>query len=351
MDYLSSKNKKRTTKRAIAIIPFILLSACTEQIVMDPQEEMPIVVNCVLTDTDSQYLNLYYSKRPSENDYRVIDNADISISGGNGNYPFIWNGNCYEATMRPKHGLPYHLNVIISGKELITAKTVFPPDVYIDSINLGGGNPEGGIDQAPAKYYILRTHHNDDLKYSEEVFIWILPEMRKYELIPWEEVPFMYDYVAVDTVRLSHICTDHDGVDNFNICQADWRSMADVSYMEKYYYSSPDLWTAYMRLCSCLPMHEAFLRIHQPKDYEGLTLGGESGYFVLSSNADYEKYPDYVPYFKISILSEEYDSYMRDVANYSIVHKDNFAMHYSAEDIYSNIEGGFGVFGAVYELN
>ena len=175
--------------------------------------------------------------------------------------------------------------------------------------------------------------------------------MRKYELIPWEEVPFMYDYVAVDTVRLSHICTDHDGVDNFNICQADWRSMADVSYMEKYYYSSPDLWTAYMRLCSCLPMHEAFLRIHQPKDYEGLTLGGESGYFVLSSNADYEKYPDYVPYFKISILSEEYDSYMRDVANYSIVHKDNFAMHYSAEDIYSNIEGGFGVFGAVYELN
>lgn len=43
--------------------------------------------------------------------------------------------------------------------------------------------------------------------------------------------------------------------------------------------------------------------------------------------------------------------YLRDVVDYSIIRKDNFVMRYSKEDIYTNIEGGFGVFGAVYELN
>ena len=336
---------------AIVLASVTLLPACAEQIVMDTREEMPVVVNCVLTDSDIQYLKLFYAKRPSENGYRIIDDADIVISGGNGNYPFVWNGECYEASMHPKHELTYRLKVLISGKEIITATTVFPPDVYIDSIDLSGKDGEGVISRALAKYYILRTNHNDTHKYTEEAFMWVLPEMRKYEAVPWADVPYMYDYVAVDTIRLSHICTNHDGVDNFNITQADWGSMANVSYMEKYYSSCPDLWMEYKRRCSGLPMHETFLRIHQSAGYEGLTLGGENGFFILSSNANYEKYPEYVPCFKICILSEEYDMYLRDVVDYSIIRKDNFVMRYSKEDIYTNIEGGFGVFGAVYELN
>ena len=64
---------------AIVLASVTLLSACAEQIVMDTREEMPVVVNCVLTDSDIQYLKLFYAKRPSENGYRIIDDADIVI--------------------------------------------------------------------------------------------------------------------------------------------------------------------------------------------------------------------------------------------------------------------------------
>ena len=35
--------------KRLSLLPFLLLCACTEPIVMDPLEEMPVVVRCVLT--------------------------------------------------------------------------------------------------------------------------------------------------------------------------------------------------------------------------------------------------------------------------------------------------------------
>ena len=71
----------------------LLLSSCVEPIVMDPLEEMPVVVNCVLTrdgqgpavfsgmtfTTPEQKLYLYYAKSPSGSDYVVIKDAEVTV--------------------------------------------------------------------------------------------------------------------------------------------------------------------------------------------------------------------------------------------------------------------------------
>ena len=62
--------------------------SCAETIVMDPEEEMPIVVNCVLTNDGmdhsgiiTQYLDLYYAKRPSEAVQTPISDAKVTVKG------------------------------------------------------------------------------------------------------------------------------------------------------------------------------------------------------------------------------------------------------------------------------
>ena len=41
--------------KRLSLLPFLLLCACTEPIVMDPLEEMPLVVSCVLSRDGGWY--------------------------------------------------------------------------------------------------------------------------------------------------------------------------------------------------------------------------------------------------------------------------------------------------------
>ena len=54
--------------------------------------------------------------------------------------------------------------------------------------------------------------------------------------------------------------------------------------------------------------------------------------------------------YDIYILSDEADNYFKDVYRKHL-NKDNFLFEYDTENIYTNIKGGIGVFGAMIHRN
>lgn len=125
-----------------------MLASCVEPIVMDPLEEMPVVVSCVLSrdggwyeehpeeerdyTPPAQYLDIYYAQRPSASVRRVISDAAVQVTGPGGPYDFVWNGSRYESAFLPKFDREYKLKIkTADGKEL-SSSMVFPPDVRLD---------------------------------------------------------------------------------------------------------------------------------------------------------------------------------------------------------------------------
>ena len=107
-------------------------------------------------------------------------------------------------------------------------------------------------------------------------------------------------------------------------------------------------------MCPDLPLHKGFVRIDQPEGFSnGLTEEDlKTSYLATSSSflilGDYSDYLVGVEPFLIEVrfLSDEYDAFLRDlhVRNLS---RDNFILStYDTNNIYSNIHGGVGVFGA-----
>ena len=94
------------------VLPLLLAVSCVEKIVLDPMEEMPVVVNCVLmTERTTQELDLYYAKRPSETAYVPITDAKVVVRDASGNsYPFHWNGERWTSDFVPVYKTRYFLH-------------------------------------------------------------------------------------------------------------------------------------------------------------------------------------------------------------------------------------------------
>lgn len=109
-----------------------------------------------------------------------------------------------------------------------------------------------------------------------------------------------------------------------------------------------------------LQLHQGFVRIDIPKDYRSGQPQEELTDTPVYSDKSFAlarpfptSWPDNDgPYqergglYDIYILSDEADHYFKDVYRKHL-NKDNFLFEYDTENVYSNIEGGIGVFGAM----
>lgn len=170
------------------------------------------------------------------------------------------------------------------------------------------------------------------------------------------------------------VVTDHPCADNFNVIpgkvtdldlvQVPVNTMTKIErkyhFYNGHYYPvfTDDYLLNYTQwipeMCPDLPLHKGFVRIDQPEGFtNGLTdedfktsyLSTSGSFLILG---DYSDYLTGVEPFLIEVrfLSDEYDAFLRDlhIRNLS---RDNFILStYDSNNIYSNINGGVGVFGA-----
>ena len=312
--------------KRLSLLPFLLLCACTETIVMDPLEEMPVVVRCVLTRDliedgyhpgelepndyvpPMQFLDLYRARGNSKSgDYIPINDAEVIVSGAGERFSFEWNGSRWQCRMLPLFNREYKLKVITSDGDTLSATATFPPALHL------GNYPIIDIDDnweaRGACYYYLARHYD----------------------MEWENGPFTH-YICKDDVYngecalwlcakynnrvLPRICSSHSGCDGFNIRTDLWgnspvfRHLEDLFYfrcnynneqynhiisqeglseeekkiqLEKLHIFPVDeiIWIRYKSLWYSSPMHYQYLRIKHPAHFDS---GLSSDYHLYVAN-------------------------------------------------------------------
>ena len=391
----------------LSLLPF-LAAACVEPIVMDPLEEMPVVVQCVLTkdragdglfygdyqfngngnytyfdpeDTTVQYLDLYYARRPGETEPAKISDAVVSVKEGVGKgakiYPFSRNGERWEAVFGPVFGETYTLEVIIPGrKDHIFATTVFPGNCFIRSFRIQRPNPHSGFSESVSvssetsklsRYFALMRWELRVEQIAERTYTsyWV----------PWDYPgeAFLWVMAKEYDKPCERLYSDHPGTDSFNICSGTWDEMRCLESMKQLditspYYADADsyFWDKYASRCTGLPMHKKFLRIHHPAGFES-ALETDSLFVnwsycdpkkLFTVGADFETVSDLYQYYTdktnysmtMWMVSEEYDRYLRDIISNTELHGDELTTLYSADPMYTNIEGGIGCFGSMIKM-
>lgn len=171
----------------------------------------------------------------------------------------------------------------------------------------------------------------------------------------------------------NYAVTDHPGVDNFNVVSG---TVSDLKWCRQpitcvwtmngnygvWADSNYSQWCTFM--CPDLPLHGKFLRIDHPADFtNGLSEEDLKSSYQWSANSfficgDYnERYPRsyrsqqysirYQSYInEVHFVSDEYDSYLRALYVKYFERDDFILSAYDYENVYTNINGGLGVFGA-----
>ena len=132
------------------------------------------------------------------------------------------------------------------------------------------------------------------------------------------------------------------------------------------------LWEKYSTFTKSCAMHDSFLRIQHPRNYNNCLKGDWKEYVandfpnqitepkdLFSIDADFDDTPKTVIIegqefpagllsgceYEVRFLSSGYDKYLKSIIEKNYIHGDEFSKIYSAEPVYSNIEGGLGCFG------
>ena len=124
--------------------------SCVETIVMDPHEEMPAVVYCVLTNkSDVQTLDLSAAESPSGVKPEMKAKEVVVWAGSRERYVFQnAGGTKWTARFRPVPLEKYSLHVTLEGGGELVAETTFPDTVAInDHYEEGGVISERGFDR------------------------------------------------------------------------------------------------------------------------------------------------------------------------------------------------------------
>lgn len=275
----------------ILFILAILVAACVENIDISRGSERKIVVNCLLSNDSIQRLKLHYSSVESLGLYEAISDAKVTLWEGEtfvGDFQYNKKKKEWVIAYRPIEGVKYKLTVMVPGKEMVQAQTIFPqkPPVL--------RNKSGDRELARSFYK----------KSNDLMWLFAFPYER-YQVYPDSAIVVkksssIYGYIGCS---LSHI-------DNFNISAS----------IEPYY--------------TC-PVYHFYIRI-LPNDnatfFEVTDI--EEGVVVFRS------------------VSKEYDSYLKTSIEKMLVYTGEYDLKAMLDEsaIYTNIENGVGIFGAYYDL-
>jgi hypothetical protein len=259
---------------------------------------------------------------------------------------------------------------------MITAEIATARMVTMDDFNRGvlKGVPFPEDADFPVKAYIPTGNKACKMwLYPRRDSIVVYPPDNSTEWAP----PFTFSdlpFIQSPKPYCDFVVTDHPCADNFNVVpgrvtdldlvNVPVNTMTKVDKKYRFYdgHYYPVYIDSYLlnytqwipQMCPDLPLHKGFVRIDQPEGFtNGLTDEDLKTSYQSSTNSflilgDYSDYLIGVEPFLIEVrfLSDEYDAFLRDlhIRNLS---RDNFILStYDSNNIYSNITGGVGVFGA-----
>ena len=380
----------------------LLLWGCMEEIVMDPGERT-VVVECVIDNKDKvQTVNLSYSATVSDKTYPKVEEAVVRMSFAldtfytdfeDGHTVIVDTSGCHEfvkvadgvwqAEFEPIEYARYTLEVEVSGYDRITATTVFPPKM---SVGIGFALSYSvytydnrniwiyGLDYNPitSKYEVADYIYGSD-RYMDN---FNLTEVTKDDIeeFRWPENGLYWkDLVYKEPVEGFHVTTFFSpgyylflwGLDwtyNWNVGMGldvgygdDLMAVHDVPWPNDYGYNFHDRYIRWEYRGGAYPgtLLKKHFGLRDPANIKIEEVYVGSIWIAVN----FKPYRYYAPHplsrLVFDSVSEELDRYYKDVITFEQMQQQPFTdltELWDRFEVYSNIEGGEGIFGAAYRV-
>ena len=322
----------------LAVLPALLCS-CAKEIVMDAREEPVVAVECILSEQPIQTLRLSFTKGAAMDEAPTLTEADavlIDLTEGKtvGSFKRQDDGTwALDYAAVPEHS--YRLEVDVPGYETVWAEQTMPTACLVISTFMN--------------IFSSSTHVLS--LYGSCFFFNFTTEIAWIRALNYNPDTGTREYAE-------YICTDAPNVSDFNLAGATYDppvSDTDVWGHKRTAYLYPNLRGA--------PLHRRYLRIELPLKFDS---GGESAHAIhIAGSMTGKYYHKDNPFSQqpidrpprsdegivvVSYVSRDYDRYLREAIYYKkISESTDLADMLLRENIFTNIHGGLGIFGAKTE--
>lgn len=367
----------------------ILMAGCVQTAVI-PEPEPSVVVKGLLMNDTIQQVSLYYSGTIGATTYDPVEDAFVVVTETGGvEHLFTYaGGGKYLSDFRPVPSRKYKLQVTIPGRDTLSATTTFPQKMSIQSHFF------------PPALYVNESYWDQKNPSREEVvefnrmFPWgyniavdqresarqivgasILAQMPGiiYELeTSYPEAVYVVgvnEEKGVKT-RAQSLATNHLFVDPANRSKSRYHWDSEPGPSSSIHRCYDD---AIATTNNGLPLHTGYLRIASPTERYDNGLGqipqivrflvgashdniDASPLFAVVGDISYNYWWDDARQRRSSLyfcsVSPEYDRYLQDCWQQTVSTEGDLlaSLYVDASRIYTNIQGGYGVFGAMNVL-
>lgn len=320
------------------------MSSCVERVDFSPAENLPLSVHCILTRDSVQTLSLkVLSPHGTRQTPELPDGLRVSISDKKQQDSWVFTRESktqWTCSMVPEYGRKYSLTVSISEREVLSAETTFPQEFYVKQFMKRRSGPLIQYLYCSCELRIPRFYHDyytyEDPRgayYKGGANLWVFNKGGQ-DIATTH--PFVDDFNKIETTVGDLPCFSSDSIKQ-------WKSSTftrKIWIRDRY---------------SDLPMHQQMVRLTFPPGftngysneelYDSPLYSDQS--FILITDYPREYEPTEGGIFDIYVVSDELDFYLKDVYQKELNKGRDIRYVYDHENVYSNIHGGTGVFGAL----
>lgn len=330
----------------------LLPGGCIKDTTLDAGVERRVVVEFVLTEDSVQNLFLSFTRGPGESEAPSVQEADIKL---------------IDLTQKSE----MTRFVKMSENQWSLDYAGLPGHRYRVEVKVKGSGTVWAEQQMPEKTELIRAGFSHSVSlpwYAGYGTFYFIDNVPDYLFIQG----IKRDKETGEFIPVEELCTDYPGVEEINATgkfydgNPKWRTGTEKPFV---YHDNPvdgmdGVWTYLFHNLIGKELHNGFLLISRVDDnhagldrlYDFSTAEGlYSGKGFCISGSFYNstlKYDDagnldYDQYLVVSSLSKDYGQFLKDAYQLRKIHEsDDLSTIYLRDNIYSNIQGGLGIFGA-----
>lgn len=336
----------------IAVMSFVL-SSCVTDVILDAEEKPTVVVDCVLTNSETQKLHLNFTKGASKAEAEPLTEAVVTLTDlteGKTIGEFEkGTGDLWTLDYFPVSNHHYRLEVQVPGYDLIYAEDIMPNgcDVYSFSWT------ENIVQNYPGRPH--PSFRNNPFCAGT---VFTFNSLPKYTLI----YGMNYNTQTGRHEIADDIFTNLPIVDNFNITGEVY--LPQIVKWDKDLYVSCDAVRSLYADLKGAPKHSKYLLIDKEKltehlfpfledgyPYDFCVFGSFTGDWYWYSNPNKPGEPlSTEGYLVFESMSDNYLTYIRDAIHFmQLKESTDMTSIYLRDNIYTNVVGGCGIFAASFK--
>ena len=340
----------------MSTVLMLTLSSCVRDVIMDAEERPTVVVECILTNSDTQELHLNFTKGASKTVAEPLTEAaatliDLTSGMTVGEFDKA-SGDLWTLDYSPVSNHLYRLEVQVPGYDLIYAEDTMPESLNVYSFTWTENILHSWGPPAP-------SFRNNSFCAGT---IFSFESLPKYTLIYGMNYNTKTDRHEI----ADEIFTNLPVVDNFNIT-SDVYFPEIVKWEEDLYVSCDAVKSLYADLKG-VPKHKQYLLLNKEElsdhlfqfmdqeaygGYDFMVFGSFTGDWYWRHSSMQQDFGKPLPtegYLMFESLSDNYLAYIRDAIHFmQLKESTDMTTIYLRDNIYTNVVGGRGIFAATFK--